>query len=452
LEYNVDYINKLNAVFDITEATAKDVVNRIPVWTSKYNITPEEIYSLISIDPTRGKYSEWLIKYYKLGFIKAVDSDFPLLAADANDVAEALRFFDKKKSKLEARDINDYTPVQLLEVVKTNLSLTKSERKAARRGELQVPEGAKHVLSKGEFDVVEITGTEAAISLSSGTKWCTSNKFQAKHYLKQGPLYLIYKNGERIYMVHYQSGQFKDTADKDVPTIKSELGNSNLEDIKGQLITLLEPITGIEHNQVLSYVIEYLKGTRDVLPGAEEYMLDLVNQMILNLDNDDPWNYLKSIIEYSVTRSIYRGPNFRLQWPELEDLLIDLTAKYSEYIKHNNLVQHEKFTKAEVLLKGLHTYAVYVKEARFLQTTERDILEIAAASNNLLQAVFYSQLRGPWPELEKLLLNSKEAIAMAYYAEHVIMNRWPEAEPLIANSASASASYRRVRQAYSSIQ
>lgn len=185
----------------ISEATLDDVKNRLPVFAKKYGeINPEILNTLLAADPTRGKYSEWLVRNYRKGFAHA----------SVDGMRGLLDFFHRKKSKLPNQDINAYTPDDLARLANQEYSLTKSERKSARKGEMQLPPGAKHLGRHGNIDVVEITDSKAATMMCSGSKWCTANMDSAESSIRDGPLYMIFVDGQRAYLTEYSEFQVRD--------------------------------------------------------------------------------------------------------------------------------------------------------------------------------------------------------------------------------------------------
>ena len=76
----------------ILEATLKDIQRKIPIWTKKYKQEiPEDILSkIVEPDPTKGKYSEWLIKQYL-----NKTTNFP---EDNEELKRNLELFHAKKS------------------------------------------------------------------------------------------------------------------------------------------------------------------------------------------------------------------------------------------------------------------------------------------------------------------------------------------------------------------
>ena len=235
----------------IAEATIDQVERRIPYWINKYFDGDSQkanklIPSIIEADPTtKGKYSEWLIKQWKDGTARFPD--------DTEIIAKNLRLFDSKKSKLEDKDISNYAPASLARTLDKQFGLTKSERKQARKGQLQLPPGAELVIEDGDYQVVEITTPEASSLLCSGTQWCVANKDTAENYLERGPLYLIYVGGRREFLVSLENGEFMDVYNDVV---------SN--DLKFRLIDLLGPVTGRSIRNDPKFAYWY---ARDVIGG-----------------------------------------------------------------------------------------------------------------------------------------------------------------------------------------
>lgn len=382
------------------EATEQDVAKRIPLWVDKYGISRDQINDAISADPTNGKYSEWIIKQIKKGTI--------IFPEDQDKIRNNLKLFHAKKTKLANKDINYYSPGSLARALDQQLGLTKAERKAARHGDLNVPPGARLALSEGPFDVVIIgsddldLSVKAANVLSSGTEWCTANPSHANRYLKQGPLYLIYENGVRKYLVHYPSDQFKDVYDDEVngplreyTKQRYEYEGKSTEDIKGKIISLLYPLTGIAHHQVASYALAYCISAGRRWPEAEQYLLGSRDTF-------------KSAISYA--EKILEN-----RWPDLEQLLLNLEPENEWDSKPSELLS----AYANLVLKPLGFNRWPEAEPTIL--------------NNNVYAIYYAAnvMASRWTALEDKLLEKGSANLLSYYAIRVIKNRWPEAEPTI---------------------
>jgi len=379
-------------LYSISEATIEQVQKRIPIWTQKYFKDDPDSYNIIQtiidIDPTNGKYSEWLIKRYKQQELPIYD------LPQRQQIQQLLTKFDKKKTRLANADINSYTIASLKEALSGELGLTKSERKSARRGRLQVPPGAEVLHEDDDFYLVKITTPEAAMSLSSGTKWCTANETHAKSHLRKGPLYLIYENGQRAYLLHYPTSQLKDINNLNVDVI----GDQGIIDNTQRLLDLVEPYTGKSIYSMPSKALDIL--------FTKFNKVNLISLQGATPDNIGAIKQIREAILENVqvleTYLAIRGRKDLSQagmdrWPEAE-----------------NAVMHTR---------GMITYAQHILKAR-------------------------------WPEAEKAILNKNvksllgvdaynEAQFLAYvYAEKFFPNvGWPEAEPLIAPNTYLSYKY-----------
>ena len=89
------------------------------------------------------------------------------------------------------------------------------------------PKIAKEILNKDGLMVVEINegpGAAAAASkYASGTRWCTSSPSTATYYLKQGPLYVVFQNGQKFAQIHSETNQVCDLRDRNMDTLPEHL-------------------------------------------------------------------------------------------------------------------------------------------------------------------------------------------------------------------------------------
>ena len=409
-------------LFYIAEATIKDVERRIPLWTERYfNSNAKDAMSVIEVailaDPTKGKYTEWIIKNLKDGSIDIpLDdlgwgwelSDYQKLILQ--EIHDNLQHFDLKKSKLDIRDIYKYTPDSLSKALEQQLGLTKSERKNARKGNFILPPGSELALESGDYQVVKITSSSASSLLCSGTEWCTANNRNATDYLRQGPLYLIYLKGLRLFLVHFESDQFMDTDNEPVK-----------DSIKYKLIDLLSPLTGktIYNDPLL----------------ALDYVLDVVGEPY------EPCE--QAIIQDPEAAVIYARAILKRRWPEAEPIILtnpNQSYKYALGVlkdKHGITRWPEFETK---MIGESHTipdaanlclrYAKDVMEERWVEAEPIILKDLYAALQYAFEVV-----KVKWPELEEPLL---EKCSMGYgrtqaieYAIYNIKGRWKELEPFI---------------------
>jgi len=182
----------------------------------------ELITELAAEDPTSNKqYLEWIVRQIVVG-------DYMYEAQELHDLLQ--RFEKAKKSRKIPIDINVY---------KTTGQLYDAVEKVEGEGGADWESGAPVVLDKPPYKVIRLDNQQAAAKLCRGTEWCVRAPNMYKEYAEQGPLYLVYKNDEKYAMVHYESGQVKDSNDRPV----------SLEQAK-ELVKLLEPITSISFKDI----------------------------------------------------------------------------------------------------------------------------------------------------------------------------------------------------------
>jgi len=195
----------------IAEATLKDIERRIPIFLKKhYRNTPpdkaiKQIEQLTALDPIRGKYTEWIIRQHNKNTIR--------IPEDNEKITRLLKQFHQHKRQLSDKDINNYTPGRLSKALAEVGVSKRQAKKKGRTGQLALPSGAELVLDRPPYQIVKITDPKASTIVCSGTDWCTANLDTAKEYLRDGLLYVIYKNGERYALAHAYSEQVMDVYD-----------------------------------------------------------------------------------------------------------------------------------------------------------------------------------------------------------------------------------------------
>lgn len=142
--------------------------------------------SIGEADPTMtGEYSPWILRLWRQKIIR--------LPEDASKIHEELATFNEIKRYLpqEQRDINRIASyADLRKLLSQHGGLT-SRRKAAR---LATKTGQKILGKEGPFTFIEVTTPEAAHELGQGSGWCVKDPRHSTPYLKDGPLYFIYKD------------------------------------------------------------------------------------------------------------------------------------------------------------------------------------------------------------------------------------------------------------------
>ena len=427
----------------IREATIDQIKNKIPIWTKKYFSGDEQlakhIPDIIMADPTRGKYSEWLIKQWKNQTAR-----FP---EDTSNLNKNLELFHQKKSKLQNKDINSYTPSSLAKVLDQAFDLTKSERKNARKGGMQLPIGSELIVDDGDLKAVKITTPEASSILCSGTEWCVANKETAKEYLDAGSLYLFYVGGERKYLVHIELNQFMDVYDAPVE-----------EYIKWRLVKVLEPEIGpiIRYPRLaIDYASSVIGGRwpeaepmiiKDSLAGSadtHEFNPEVARCRLA--DDNSIINYVMKVIRgrwleaeptimkdpylaYDYARDVIKG-----RWPEAEPTIMKNPYLAHDYCKE---VLKGRWPEAEPEIAKNGELAYYY--ARDVIKGRWPEVEPEIAKNEIWAYAYAKNvIKGRWPEAEPTIIKSPhdDRAYSYYYAKDVIKGRWPEAEPEIAKDA-----------------
>jgi len=89
------------------------------------------------------------------------------------------------------------------------------------------PKIAKEIHHKDGLMVVQITegsgAAQAASTYASGTRWCTSSPSTATYYLKQGPIYIVFQNGQKFAQIHSETNQVCDIRDRNMSTLPEQL-------------------------------------------------------------------------------------------------------------------------------------------------------------------------------------------------------------------------------------
>lgn len=214
---NEDRTPKLKEIFKDKLSTAHDT-------TAKFKKSDEIVdHFTDNADPTTrhvmkdnqptgersgGNYTQWILGQYKKGHIRQ---------EDAPRIKDTLTHFEKHKSKLANKDINQYKHIaDVTEAVEPHLG-TVSKKEEVRQVK---SEGADLVHDDEHIMVHRLKTKEAACHYGAGTQWCTAadNHNMFDHYNQQGPLYVIrHKAENKKYQFHFESGQFADERDRMIP-------------------------------------------------------------------------------------------------------------------------------------------------------------------------------------------------------------------------------------------
>ena len=163
-------------------------------------MSAKDIIQYVS-ENTHKKYIIAIMKWY-------VNNEFRL--EDCNRIKDDVNVYIKHKSKLEIKDLSKYEKLgdfyKAIKPFENVLTSNEMEKNAKLEGTIKL-------WDLDHFKVYEISSFEAAAYYGRSTKWCTTNKEQCDHYLKDGPLFIIMA-GDRKFQLHYESGQFMDEIDQ----------------------------------------------------------------------------------------------------------------------------------------------------------------------------------------------------------------------------------------------
>ena len=222
---------------------------------------------VLNTDPTPKKlFSNFLTKLYKFGKIHVsggirTESPEIRLPEDSVRVSQVLNAFLKLKPKLpiELRDINRFGGFHELEDKLEELGIGAA---LGGKGVTVVPDGAKVIYKDRDGtvifgiehlldDVDDDSKVEAVEQLGMGTRWCTRGDYDeddgslARHYLENGPIYIIYRSGKPVAQLwagdsHGQfTYQFMDIRDRTINT-------SHFPELRGIIDELIDKAS-VEH-------------------------------------------------------------------------------------------------------------------------------------------------------------------------------------------------------------
>ena len=278
-------------------------------------------------------------------------------------------------------------------------------------------EGAQWIKESPNYKILKITTPEAAAHYALNTKWCTSNPKTAKKYLKEGPLYIIFKKQpdgklKKLYQYTYDYSQFMDILDVSVRP-----GKEVQRLIKPPLNSKLEILTGF-----CAFV-----GSR--WPEAEPIIAEDPEEAYYYVRNTLRERFLEAepiIAKYPKWAYFYARDVLKRPWPEAELYIAKDPEKAYYYAR---CILKKRFLEAEPYIAKDQQWACYYAQ---------DILEHPWPEaepiivQNLAWACRYAQnvLKRPWPEAEPLIAQSPGWAC--FYAKDVLGHPWPEAEPTIA--------------------
>lgn len=186
------------------------------------------------------KYIQWIVKHW-------IKSEFKL--EDRARIKEELENFDKYKSRLEIKDINQYYSLRMLLQAVTPF-MDQPEQLSIKQLRKQIKkDGANKLIDENGILMYEIKTKEAACLLGAGTRWCTAAKENNMftYYHTKSPLYVIIKTDtNEKFQLHLTTGSFMNAEDIEEHVV-------NVFSIK-QITLILDMLMQLEPYDVKQYL------------------------------------------------------------------------------------------------------------------------------------------------------------------------------------------------------
>lgn len=224
----------------------------------------------------------------------------------------------------------------------------------------ELPEGAKLIKEVPPYRMVEVMTPEAAVELGSGTRWCTTslNKYGepeiAKKYLKDGQLYVIFKNNQKIAQYHMDE-IILPNGSKRIDTQLADLQDHPMFDLK------IFEFLGFTEDEIFNKVCKYLyQQNRNFISSQNRQLLFNIGKY---LDQFDPIEMLQRIAKHV---------KYITEFLVSLETLLDTDTKISRFLVANGITQ-KKAKQARLMdfgagvmnqKKTLKSDEVYIKNAR----------------------------------------------------------------------------------------
>ena len=247
--------------------TQKD--GKLSFLTKKYkDISPDIFNSIIKSDPTTvlkddgsikkvGQYSDWIMRGYdKLKYPNALAGKGRFLE-DIPAITDSLKTFHEYNKMLPSELKNIDNIQSFTDLHKISLSLEKYKRadqsKSGKdRERFQDIDSNINKLLDTPTEGVDIPQSEDASKFLDGyeykgtsTKWCTGGDTanMYNHYNEQGDLYVITTKNKQgtwdKHQLHFESGQFKDSTDRELTVDERNTFFNNHKDVKNVILNEL---------------------------------------------------------------------------------------------------------------------------------------------------------------------------------------------------------------------
>lgn len=177
---------------------------------------------LKGMDPTGGKYLQFLVNKYIAGQLRIEDKE---------KVLDTLTRFVQVLPTLPNKDINQFKKfIDLVRAVapKRDATVDATPVSKKQQAKMEKAEGADVVVQGPGIKIVHIKTPQAAKFYRAGTRWCTTDENTFLSYAKQGNIYVIMAHSDtpytnttsgittntRKFQFHYDSSQIMDEDDR----------------------------------------------------------------------------------------------------------------------------------------------------------------------------------------------------------------------------------------------
>ena len=381
---------------------------------AKQTEDPLEIANeLEAIDPSKGKYLQWLANRY-------TEIDFRM--EDANRIRQTLQQFIAKRNSLEIKDINQYKSLDDLE----NAVEDKEAAKSKRQQKLEIKnEGVTKILETDTYLIMHLKTQEAANYYGKNTKWCTTadNDNMFNDYNRLGKIYIIIdKKQNRKWQLHLETEQFMDEHDNEVSDVDVR---NMIEDPKiNNWLKFKVTRPGERY-----YLVPPNLYTEEEVIKTNTLQLALDFALLTYKDKSKLHPQIKELIGRNFSTAFIYANKTRKPFPEGEDAIATVSSYAFEYateILKGRFPKGEKEMARDLSTTKCIEYARLIKK-RFKQAEHRIL-------KDPFDAVIYAErvIKGRWPEAEKIIATNMTSALN--YAQNVIKGRWPEGEDVIAQS------------------
>jgi hypothetical protein len=201
-----------------------------------------QIQMIAEADPTTNKaYFAWILAQHVAERIR-LPEDSHILHQDLNAFTQAKnsgvlkRLAPQLKTRLQLTgkqnplDITTLDRRTLNNVVDAVHQLTDGDLSSNRKkAQIVKQDGARSIWKDAEWEIIEVEKGAAACYYAKGTRWCTSSERMADHYLKDGPLYIVFEEGKPFCQIHFQSEQAMDPQDNPIKNIPDPIIGAFIE-------------------------------------------------------------------------------------------------------------------------------------------------------------------------------------------------------------------------------